>query len=48
MERFATVAINPRTYKGREGREVGWVVATPYKVFMNFFLDDKTSAPEVF
>ena len=39
---FVELMINPRTYKG-----VG-VDATPPKVFLNFFLEDKTSAPDVF
>ena len=36
--------INPRTYRGGEGG----VDATPHKVFLSFFLEDKTSAPDVF
>ena len=36
--------VNPRTYKG----EGGGVVATPPEVFLSFFLEDKTSAPDVF
>ena len=34
--------VNPRTYKG-EG-----VGGAPHKVFLNFLLKNKTSAPEVF
>ena len=36
---------NPRTYK--EGGEWSWI-PPPNKVFQSFFLEDKTSAPEVF
>ena len=38
------VFLNPRTYRGGEGG----VDATPHKVFLSFFLEDKTSAPDVF
>ena len=38
------IYVNPRTYNG--GRGVG-VFATPLTVFLIFFLDDKTSAPEI-
>ena len=36
--------INLRTYRG----ERGGLDATPHKVFLSFFLEDKTSAPDVF
>ena len=36
------VFLNPRTYRG------GVLDATPHKVFLSFFLEDKTSAPDVF
>ena len=35
-------SFNPRTYKGEAGG------GTPHKVFVIFFLDDKSSAPKVF
>ena len=38
------VFLNPRTRT--EGG--GGVDATPHKVFLSFFLEDKTSAPDVF
>ena len=38
------IYVNPRTYSGGWG--VG-VFATPLTVFLIFFLDDKTSAPEI-
>ena len=37
---------NPRTYK--RGMLNPPPPPTPYKVFLSFFLDDKTSAPDVF
>ena len=37
------VFLNPRTYRGGGGLD-----ATPHKVFLSFFLEDKTSAPDVF
>ena len=42
-----SLALNPRTYKEGGG---GAFVATPYpsEVFLSFFLEDKTSAPDVF
>ena len=43
--RYFLEAINPRTYKGGG---VGGLVATLPKVFLVFFLDDKSSALEVF
>ena len=36
--------INPRTHKGGGGGGM----PTPRKVFLSFFLEDKTSAPDVF
>ena len=39
------ISVNPRTYKG------GGVDITPHpplKVLLSFFLEDKTSAPDVF
>ena len=36
------VFLNPRTYRGQG------VDATPHKVFLSFFLEDKTSATVVF
>ena len=38
------IYVNPRTYNG--GRGVG-VSATPLTVFLTFFLDEKTSVPEI-
>ena len=38
------VFLNPRTYRGGGGG----LDATPHKVFLSFFLEDKTSAPDVF
>ena len=39
----ADCSVNPRTYKGGGG----WM-STPLKLFLSFFLEDKTSAPDVF
>ena len=39
------VFLNPRTYRGGGG---GGLDAPPPKVFLSFFLEDKTSAPDVF
>ena len=40
--------LNPRTYKGvGGGGGKGWLLPT-HKVFLSFFLEDKTSAPDVF
>ena len=38
------VRIKPRTYRGGGG---GWM-PPPHKVFLSFFLEDKTLAPDVF
>ena len=46
--RYFLEAINPRTYKGGGGGGGGGLVATLPKVFLFFFLDDKSSALEVF
>ena len=35
--------LNPRTYKGVKG-----CLLPTHKVFLSFFLEDKTSAPDVF
>ena len=42
VKSYVNGLLNPRTYKG------GGVDATPPKVFLSFFLEDKTSAPDVF
>ena len=35
-------SLNPRTYQG------GWMLPPPHTVFLRFFLEDKTSALDVF
>ena len=39
------IFLRTRTYRGGEGG--GWM-PPPHKVFLSFFLEDKTSAPDVF
>ena len=39
------VFLNPGTFRRRGG---GGLDDTPHKVFLSFFLEDKTSAPDVF
>ena len=49
MEKIAKVAentLNPGTYKGGGGGGGGGYVN--HKVFLSFFVEDKTSAPDVF